>query len=168
MSYEKQETDPKTIRLFYGIDEIFKKAQRKSSYKAASIKKEDGSADFIRVELSSDAKDLMKDYMEEGMLIVFQDLFSILSGESISHDVQFTPTGGTATQVTYADIADNENYRTINLDLIDKKIENAVVDFVLFRWYALKGIDDEAKIHNSEFLANKKDVSNLSLALRQL
>lgn len=171
MSYEKQGVAPnKTIRFFYGIENVFTKAQRKSSYKAASTKKEDGTSDFIRVELNDDAKDLMKDFMEEGMLITFSELFSIIAGDSISHNVAFTPAaeGSTETQASYADIKDHEKYRTINLDLIDKKIENAVVDFVLFKWYALKGITDEAALHNKEFKEGLAEISELSLALRQV
>ena len=169
MSYEKQgETPNKTIRFYYGIDSIFTKAQRKSSYKAASTKKEDGTSDFIRIELNDDAKDLMKDFMQEGMLIVFSELFSIISGDTISHDAAFTPDGGSEIQCSYADITDHEKYRAINLDLIDKKIENAVVDFVLFKWYALKGVTDEAGLHNQEFKEGLAEVSELSLALRQV
>lgn len=169
MSYEKQTGPVNTIHFYYGIEAIFTKAQRKSSYKAASVKKENGASDFSRIELGSDAKDLMKEYMQEGMLSIFAELFSILSGDSIDHDVEFTPTGDTeAISVSSADVIDNENYRTINLDLIDKKIENAIVDFVLYRWYALKGIVDEANIHQKEYGENLAAVSSLSLALRQV
>lgn len=167
MSYEKQSTAG-TIRFYYEIDSIFKKVQRKSSFKAASVKKDDGTADFTRIELSSDAKDLMKDFMYEAMLEVFKEMFSILEGDSIEHDKAFTPDGGSEITVSYADISDNDNYRTINLDLIDKKIENALVAFILFKWYSLKGVSDEAQLSSQEFTSNRVDISELSLTLRQL
>ena len=168
MSYEKQAGPPKVIRFYYGIDAIFTKVSRKSSFKAASVLKENGQADFDRIQLSDDnEKTLMKDYMQEALLEIFSILFKIIAGNSIVHDAAFTPSGGSAIQAFYADIADNEKYRTINLDLIDKKIDNAVVDFILFKWYALKGFPDDASIHRAEFNSYLAQISEKSLALRQ-
>lgn len=68
---------------------------------------------------------------------------------------------------TYVDITDNERYRTINLDLIDQLIYNALVGFVLFKWYFLKGLDKDSQLHATEFNAYVSEMIDRSLFLRQ-
>lgn len=167
MSYKKIAGTPNVIRFYYGIDDIFNKVSRKSSFKAASVLKTDGTADFDRVQLSDDnEKTLAKDYMKEGLLEIFSIMFKIISGDKINHDAAYD-TGTGSIQASYADITDNAKYREINLDLIDTKIENAIVDFILFKWYALKGFQDDATLHFNEFKGYLAQISEKSLALRQ-
>jgi len=68
---------------------------------------------------------------------------------------------------SYADINNNERYREINLALIDQKISNAITDFILYKWYFLKGLADAAAIHKAEFDNGVKQISEKTLSLRQ-
>ena len=77
---------------------------------------------------------------------------------------------GTAKELlyaTYVDITDNERYRTINLDLIDQLIFNALVGFILFKWYFLKGLEKDSQLHLAEFTEYVKEMVDRSLFLRQ-
>ena len=68
---------------------------------------------------------------------------------------------------TYVDISDNERYRTINLDLIDQLIYNALTGFILFKWYFLKGLEKDSQLHLAEFSEYVKEMVDRSLFLRQ-
>lgn len=68
---------------------------------------------------------------------------------------------------SYVDINDNEKYREINLALLDQKINNALNDFILYKWYFLKGLADAAAIHKAEFDNGVKQISEKTLTLRQ-
>ena len=207
------------IRFYYGVDSILNRVEKVSSYKATTVVKENGQADFDRIQSSNDEKELMLEYMQECMLEIFDLFFHVIAGDSISHNtglvltgaatvnagsflignaytikavgttdftligasaktigVSFIATGagsGTGTAenaiyATYCDFKDNAKYRTINLDLIDTKISNATVDFLLSKWYILKGLVEDAKIHMAEYQKGLADISKRSLALRQL
>ncbi len=168
MSYEKVTGTPNTVLFYYVIDQIFNLVHQQTSFKAVSTTKPDGQADFERVELSVDEKSYMKRMMKEAMLDIFSVLFKIINADStISHDLTYTPSGGSAANSSYASIVDNAHYREINLALIDQKIENAIVCFILFKWYAMKGIPD-AEIFAKEYQGYLAEISQKSIALRQV
>lgn len=174
MSYEKKTSPSNLIRFYYETDMIFNEVSSKSSFKAASVKTADGKADFDRIQISTDEKVFMKKYLKEAMLEVFIVLFKIIGGDSIVHDTSITLETSTTVTASYADITDNtpagatvSHYRTINLDLIDQKITNALVDFILFKWYYLKGLGDDAALLKQEFDQALVTISEKSLGLRQ-
>ena len=168
MSYEKQDGPPKVIRFYYGINDIFNKVSRKSSFKAASISKENEQTGFDSIQLFDDNEKIyMKELMKESLLHVFSLFDKVIVGNSLVHDTAFTPSGGSVTQASYADIKDNERSRSITLDFIDTMIDSAVVDFILSRWYALKGLGDDATIHSAEFNNYLSQISEKSIVLRQ-
>lgn len=218
MSYEKIEGTPNKIRMYYVTDLVYQKVAKKTSFKAASVVKEGGQIDFERIELSEDEKEIMLDYMAEGLLEIFSIFFKIISGNSVINNsalilsttehiaaglmepgkyytiitpnvsTDFTLYGaadneagtvflcteaGTGTGTvketliaSYVDLKDNAKYRTINLDLLDKRIENTVIDFILYKWYVLRGLVDDAAIHKQEHQNGLAAISQKSLALR--
>lgn len=167
MSYEKKTSPSKLIRFYYETDTVFKEVSEASSFKAASTKDENGRPDFDRVQISTDEKTFMKKYLKEAMLEIFDLMFKIISGSSVTHDASITLENASTVTASYADITDNEKYRTINLDLIDQKIQNALTDWILYKWYFLKGMADDAAIHKTEFDNALKKISEKTLALRQ-
>lgn len=68
---------------------------------------------------------------------------------------------------SYCEIKDNEKYRTINLDIIDKKITGAIVDYILYKWYQLKGLDKDAAMHIGEYQNALTQISDRTISLRQ-
>ncbi len=218
MSYEKVTGTVKTIKFYYLFNEISRKVEKTSSYKATATQKADGQPDYTRVQLSADELDFLKECMEEGLLEVFDLFFHLITSDSITHDTGVVLTGaatvvagsfvagqgytilvpgttdftligaenstigtsfiatgagaGTGTAKvsdfgTYCSIKDNEKYRTINLDIIDKKITGAVVDYILYKWYFLKGLKDDAAMHITEYQKALKEISERTIALRQ-
>ncbi len=218
MSYEKRTGTVNAIRFYYLFDEISRKVEKTSSYKAQATPKADGQPDYTRVQLSVDEIDFLKECMEESLLEVFDLFFHLITSDSIQHNTgvvltgaatvtagafvvgqgytilvpgttnftligaanslagtSFTATGvgsGTGTANvsdfgTYCEIKDNAKYRTINLDIIDKKITGAVVDYILYKWYFLKGLKDDAAMHITEYQKALKEISERTIALRQ-
>jgi hypothetical protein len=223
MSYEKRTQVsplPNLIRFYYLVDTIAGKVEKISSYKAAGTVKDNGQADFDRIQLSIDEKDLMKDYMRTAMLQIFDLLFHVIAGDSVVHNTgvrlttaatvnatamivgqgyEIKTVGSPATDYTlcgaadsvvgtsfictlagtnagtvypadfgsYVDLKDNAKYRTINLDVIDKTIEDAIIDYILGKWYVLKGSENDANIHFTEYKKSLADISKRSITLRQ-
>lgn len=101
--------------------------------------------------------------------------FTLIGAANNTSGTSFIATGaGTGTGTakvsdfgTYCSIKDNEKYRTINLDIIDKKITGAVVDYVLYKWYFLKGLKEDAALHIGEYQKALKEISERTIALRQ-
>lgn len=168
MSYEKRTVSlAKVVTFYYVTDAIFNEVSETTSFKAASTMKEDGQPDYDRIQISADEKTFMKKFLKEAMLEVFSVLFKIINGATVVHDTEVVlDVAGTVT-ASYVDILDNEKYREINLALIDQKVNNALVDFILYKWYHLKGLMEDAKLHQAEFNEGLKRISEKTLTLRQ-
>lgn len=167
MSYEKKTSPSDVIRFYYVTDTIYNKVSRITSFKAANVVRQDGIADFDRIQISADEKDFMKEYLKEAMIEVFATMFKIIAGDSVVHDTEIILETAAEVTASYADITDNEKYRTINLDLIDQLINNALVNYIMAKWYILKGLADDAKIHYDEFSRGLARIVEKTLALRQ-
>ena len=174
MSYEKKTSPSDLIRFYYKTDDIFNEVSQASSFKAASVVKENGQADFDRIQISKDEKNFMKKYLKEAMLEVFGIMFKIIGGDSVAHDENIVLNDTSTVTASFADITDNTpagasttHYRMINLDLLDQLINNALVDFILFKWYALKGLAEDASLHKNEFDNALARINAKTLALRQ-
>ena len=141
MSYEKKTSPSNMIRFYYVTDTIFNEVSEATSFKAASVIREtDGMPDFDRIQISTDEKTFMKKYLKEAMIEVFATMFKIITGDSVTHDTSITLEDESSVTASYADITDNSKYRTINLDLLDQLIHNALIDFIMAKWFVLKGL----------------------------
>lgn len=179
MSFKKVEIDDlKLIQFFYPIDTIWSEASEITAFKASGVRKQDGQADFDRVHISKDEKTHLKKYIHKGMLEIFGIMFKVLGEQPIFHDYDVTTDPGdpdanpaiapTVEKCSGAYLDDNETgYRTANLSLIDSKIQDAVVDYVLQRWYWLKNMGDDSAMHVARFNKLLVDIQDLTLSLRK-
>ena len=62
----------KTIKFFFKTDDIFNEASEITSFKASSIKKDDGLADFNRVAISEDERIHLKKHTKKRSVGDFQ------------------------------------------------------------------------------------------------
>ena len=167
MSFAKIEGPPKVVRFYYLVDDIFNAVSNRSANRALEVKDQSGNPDFNRTEISIDKKDIIKEFMEEGLIDIFANaLFNLMESDTVKHDVDYTPTGGTQDKYSYGDITDHERYRNINLDLIDKKIKNGLINFILWKWYDLKAMGEDAKMRLAEYNLYVKTIAEKSVALR--
>jgi hypothetical protein len=168
MSYEKRTVGANdVITFFYVTDTIFNEVSEVTAFKAASTLKEDGQPDYDRIQISADEKTFMKRFLKDAMLEVFSVMFKIINGGSVVHDTELVlDVAGTVT-ASHVDITDNEKYREINLDLIDQKINNALIDYILSEWYFMKGLLEDSKLHQAKFMEGLKRISEKTLTLRQ-
>lgn len=158
----------KTIKFFFKTDDIFNEASEITSFKASSIKKADGLSDFNRVAISEDERIHLKKHTKKGVLEIFSVMFKILdpTNTSLFYDSDVVVDGSTF-KAYGASIVDNENrYREINLELMGSKIFDAIIDFVLERWYWLKNMPDDAAAHRARYEKLLKEINDLSLNLR--
>ncbi|MGM0377845.1 MAG: hypothetical protein ACQEQ0_13825 [Bacteroidota bacterium] len=173
MSYEKitetidgDSTD--VIRFYYPTDDIFDLVAAETAQKAKSVVVEgEGKPDFDRVAVTSDEKNYIRKYMKEAMLEVFSPVSGIIVDEKITHDEEFTLDGGGTETGSFTFVVDNDRSRTITLDLLDHLIENSLVDFILFKWYVMKGLTGDAELHMGEFRNNLVRIIEKSMVLRQ-
>ena len=158
----------KVIKFYFKTDDIFNEASEITSFKASSIKDGEGLSSFNSVAISEDERVHLKKHTKKGVLEIFSVMFKILdpSNTSVFYDSDITV--GAATFNAYgASILDNENrYRDINLELISSKISDAIIDFVLERWYWLKNKPEDAAAHQLRYKTLINQINDLSLNLR--
>jgi len=170
MSYVKETIgSTKLIRFYHKTDDIFDEASEITAFKASAVRKADGKADFSAVQISADEKEHLKKYIGKGILEIYGDLFKILGSDAndnplfINEDITvaaatFEASGGF--------VIDNEKYRELNLALLESKIFDALVDYVLYRWYLIKNMGDDSGICLGRFKETLIEIIDLSLALR--
>lgn len=172
MSYIKETTgtspnEIKLIRFYYKTDDIFNEASEITAFKASGVRKADGQADFDRVHISEDEKNHLKKHIKKGMLEIFSVMFKFMSESPMFHDEDVTVSEGVTVKASGALLKNNETgYREINLSLIDSKISDAVVDYVLQRWYWLKNMADDSAMHVQRFNKLLIEINDLTLSLR--
>ena len=179
MSFKKVEIDnAKLIHFYYPLDDIWAEASEITAFKASGIRRADGQAEFDRVHISKDEKTHLKKYVHKAMLEIFGIMFKVLGEQPIFHDTNVEtdpgdplavpPVDPTVEKCSGAYLDDNETgYRSANLFLIDSKIQDAVVDSVLHRWYWLKNLGDDSAMHAARFAKLLVDIQDLTLSLRK-
>jgi len=185
MSFKKVEIEEaKLIQFYYPLEAIWSEASEITAFKASGIRRADGQAEFDRVHISKDEKTHLKKYINKAILEIFGIMFKVLGEQPIFHDVDVTITEAVLADpdatppVSAADavverasgayLDDNETgYREANLSLIDSKINDAIVDYVLQRWYWLKNLGDDSAMHVQRFQKLLIDIQDLTLSLRK-
>lgn len=171
MGYVKETTGTapnqiKLIRFYYKTDDIFNEASEITAFKASGVRKADGQADFDRIHISEDEKNHLKKHIKKGMLEIFSVMFKFMGESPMFHDTDVTVDTATF-KASGALVKDNENgYREINLSLLDSKISDAAVDYVLQRWYWLKNMPDDSAMHVQRFNKLLIEINDLTLNLR--
>jgi hypothetical protein len=164
------------IRFYYKTDDLFNEASEITAFKASSVRSADGHAEFNRIQISSDEKTHLKKYINKGVLEVFGVMFKML-GVDADNDPIFNDESITVNAVTFnaygGFIVDNTTggtvtqYREVNLKLIDSKIYDALVDYILSRWYWLKNMVEDSGMHQARFNKLLIDINDLTLSLRK-
>lgn len=178
MGYAKEDIgDPvvKMVRFYSKTDDIFNEASEITAFKASSIRTPEGQPDFNRLHISTDEKIHLKKYIGKGVLEIYSIMFKML-GEGITEthasifvneDITVEAEGVDPFNASGGFIIDNENrYREINLSLLDSKIFDCLVDYVLQRWYWLKNMPDDSAMHMNRFNKTLIEINDLTLSLR--
>lgn len=166
------------IQFYYPIESIWEEASEVTAFKASGIRRNDGMAEFDRVHISKDEKPHLKKYIHKALLEIFGIMFKVLGETPIFHDADVTTDPGddeatpvvppTVVKASGAYLSDNgTGYREVNLSLIDSKIQDAIVDYVLQRWYWLKNLPDDSAMHVNRFNKLLVEINDLSLSLRK-
>lgn len=173
MGYVKETVSSvKLVRFYHKTDDIFNEASEITAFKASSIRTPDGQPDFNRLHISTDEKVHLKKYINKGVLEVYSVMFKMLGeGITATHDSIFLceeiTVGVDTFEASGGFIVDNENrYREINLSLLESKIFDCLVDYVLQRWYWLKNLPDDSAMHMGRFNKLLVEINDLTLSLR--
>jgi hypothetical protein len=177
MGYVKETINSvELIRLYYKTDDLFNKASEITTFKASSVRLPDGQADFNRLQISGDEKNHIKEYIRDGLLEIFGKMFKML-GAGSSTDTMFFDASITVAAVTFnaygGFIVDNstgssvQQYREVNLALMDSKIAKALVYYILVEWYWLKNMAEDSKMNQIQFDKLLVDITDLTLSLRK-
>lgn len=170
MAYSKETISTvKLIRFYYPTEDVFKQASMITAFKGSSIRTPDGQPDFNRVHIADDEKIYLKTDLGKGILEIFSVMFKMLGEESIFINSAIDPLEtGTTFEASGGFIKDNETgYRAINLQLLDSKIFDALIDYVLQRWYWLKNMPDDSAMHQKRFTDLLVQINDLTLNLRK-
>lgn len=164
MSYVKYTTTPKKIRFYFSTTTLYERISETTAHKAVLLSSMEKGADFDLVAVSADENSIIKKYIEEAMLEIFSPLEKIMTG-SMGFDETFTPPGGSETTGYFGDVTDNEKGREITLQALSKIMENAIVDFCVYRWYILRGLSDDAQAHYVAFGNGLRRIMEVSMIL---
>ena len=166
MAYKKETISTvDNIRFFYKTDDIFNEVSEVTAFKAASITNQEGKPSFDSVQITTDEKRHLKTYIRKSVLEIFDILFKAL-GESPLFFAENITVDGFTGEASGGFILDNARYRAINLSVIDSKIQDAIVNYVLANWYFLKNLPDDSAIHQAKYNKLLVEIDQRSLALR--
>ena len=166
MSTEKRTVSSvDVITFYYETSVISTLINNVTSFKAKYTDKE-GKPDYDRIVLSDDESAFLLKELKTAMLLAFDELFRVINSDSISHNAALTLDVAGSVTASYVDIVDNDNYRTINIDIMDDFIEKVLVNYILSAWYRTRGLMDDAAIHKQEYLDALIQVSERSLSFR--
>lgn len=173
MGYAKETVSTvKLIRFYHKTEDLFNEASEITAFKASSVRTQDGQPDFNRLHISQDERVHLKKYIGKGVLEIYSIMFKML-GEGLvdTHSSIFLnetiTIGLDEFEASGGFIVDNENrYREINLSLLDSKIFDCLVDYVLQRWYWLKNLPDDSAMHMQRFNKILVEINDLTLSLR--
>lgn len=166
MSFKKETVSTvDLIRLYYKTDDIYNEVSEITAFKASNVVTKDGSSDFDRVQISTDEKRHLKQYIKKAVLEVFDLLFKVLGEQDLFFTSEITVDAATF-EASGGYILDNARYRSVNLNVLDVKIQEAVVNYVLKEWYFLKGLPDDSALHMAKFNQLKNEISARSLTFR--
>lgn len=179
MGYIKETVDDVAlIRFYHKTDDIFNEASEITAFKASGVRTAEGHPDFNRLQITSDEKIHLKKYIHKGVLEVYGIMFKMLGESAIytCEEITVTTDDEPPTEETFEAsggyIVDNTSignvtYREINLSLLDSKIFDCLVDYVLQRWYWLKNMPDDSAMHMQRFNKLLVEINDLTLSLRK-
>jgi len=153
------------IRLYYKTDDIYSEVSEITAFKASNVPAQDGKPDFDRVQISTDEKRHLKQYIKKAVLEIFDVLFKALGEQDLFFTSEITVNAATF-EASGGYILDNERYRSINLSVLDSKIQEAIVNYILHSWYFLKGLPDDSALHLTKYNQLLTEISKRSLAFR--
>lgn len=153
------------IRLYYKTDDIYNEISEITAFKASNVPTADGKPDFDRVQVSTDEKRHLKQYIKKAVLKIFDVLFKALGEQDLFFTSEITVAAETF-EASGGFILDNERYRSINLNVLDSLIQEAIVNYVLQEWYFLKGLPDDSTLHLTKYNQLLTDISKRSLTFR--
>jgi len=174
MAYTKKTLDEgtanerKVVQFHYKTTDIFDECSEITAFKARGIKNQEGLSNFNELHISEDERIHLKKHVKKGFIEIFAVLFKMLdnASSSVFYDEEIT-VGGDTFNAYGGIVVDNENrYREINISVIDSKLSDAIVDYVLARWYWLKNLADDSAMHQQRFNKLLNDINDLSLSLR--
>ncbi len=150
------------IKFSYEIEKMFNSISLRTSYKAKSVKDDTGESQLDDIALSQDEKDIMKEFLADGVYEIFTKLFKITEGvsESIFFDTGIPKSYG-------GSIKDNEAFNVNLLPAIDKKIERALRYFVLSDWYSSVSLKNDAEENYAKYRRTAIEMNNLTFQLRK-
>lgn len=129
-----------TIVFYEIIDSLFKEVQLRTSYRSKDIKGPDGKSKFDDFAIMNSDRQMFDNLLSYALPIVFTQLAAISYGVS---DSVFIQTGTPTTDQCGFELVDNEGYDENMLTIIDKRIRECYINYILKEWWGLRGLEDE-------------------------
>lgn len=158
------------IQFYHSSEDIFNETSEITAFKGIDVRKQDGQADFNRVHISTGEKAHMKRYIKKAVLEIYGIMYKILGGDSDDDPLFFDETitvSGNTFNAYGGYVVDNDGYREVTLKIMDSKISDAIVNFVLKEWYWLKNMPEDSKMHALRFDKLLIDINDLTLTIRK-
>lgn len=158
MAYQKDEIN-KTITFTFSVQKIFNNVSLRSHYRAKNLQTESGDSLIDIYALSEDEKDVFNISLEDisaelyGILLKMMSEIndaSVISGEDVIFKVK-----------------DNQAYNPNSVILVDKALQKALIDGVLYQWFDAVAQDNFADKFKNDYEEDKRNLKERLFQLKK-
>jgi len=148
MSYIKDDSAIDTIKFYETTLSLFNEVKQRTAYRSKDLRGQDGKSQFDSYAMMDDDEDLFDTIVDYAVPIVFSELARIAKGitNSVFVDEEITALIGDGSGFS---LVDYDAYDDNILTVIDKRIRECYVFYILQQWWGMRGLEDErAKAEN--------------------
>jgi hypothetical protein len=173
MSYEKKAAAgavPAYIVFYYTIDALFSDASMRSMFRSKNVKPvEENKLPTSSFALQDEEKTIATDLLRDAVFELFSRFAKYGAGltDTIKHNVDYTPTGGSSAKTSYLKMVDNALCAEIYIRLTDELLLKCLRFSVLRDWFESQGGQEAAKEYNQLYLSSLLDLQKASLELKK-
>jgi len=143
MSYQKvsSSTGNGTIQFYYLTSTLFNELKQRTAYRSKDLMGQDGVSQFDKFAMMDDDEPMFDTFLEYAVPTVFKDLARISNGvtDSVFIDAAVDQLG----DGSGFSLVDYEAYDDNILTVLDNKIREAIVHYILKEWWSVRGLDAE-------------------------
>jgi hypothetical protein len=158
------------ITFLFGIEELFDEVKLRTAWKAKSLKGAKDGGIIDEIPLTEDRRDLFLHFLKSGAEKVFQKLQAyskgIVNAYKFNEQIDLDGDGeynGTTKYIHYT-INEDKTYQDENMyEVMDNKIKDALVAYVLKEWYQITTLVQDWQINEQVFNTLLMDIQRASM-----
>jgi hypothetical protein len=144
MSYIKDDSAVDTIKFYETTESLFNEIKQRTAYRSKDLVGGDGTPQFDKFAIMDDDEPFFDTLMNYAVPVVFSQLARIANGvtDSVFVDEEITALIGDGSGFS---LVDHDAYDDNILTVIDKRIRECYVQYVLKEVWSVRGLEEERK-----------------------